>query len=219
MTAQDPLPPPAKRIQYSRQPQQTFPDRVYFGDLHTSYLGTYDQRLRTGRCVARETTSEALWDALASEEVYATTGSRAVVRVFRRLRLKAHDLDRSKFPRESLRVWRADGQGPEARSERDGAELPWYMPCAIRTARASIPSRWDRGFRSAANSITCACWKFQDYAERSAMPSLRRQAPGRRAGQHSESRLYVPGLVHAGVSALSTSEKLHPPSDRRWSGP
>ena len=93
---------------------------------------------------ARETTSEALWDALASEEVYATTGSRAVVRVFRRLRLKAHDLDRSKFPREWLRVWRADGQGPEARSERLGAELPWYMPCAIRTARASIPSRWDR---------------------------------------------------------------------------
>ena len=172
-----------------------------------------------GAVWARETTSEALWDALASEEVYATTGSRAVVRVFRRLRLKAHDLDRSKFPRESLRVWRADGQGPEARSERDGAELPWYMPCAIRTARASIPSRWDRGFRSAANSITCACWKLQDYADRSTVPSLRRQAPGRRAGQHSESRLYVPGLVHAGVSALSTSEKLHSPSDRRWSGP
>src|SRR6516162_952817 len=26
--------------------------------------------------------------------------------------------------------------GPEARSERHGAELLWYMPCAIRTARA-----------------------------------------------------------------------------------
>ena len=51
MTAQDTLPPPAKRIQYSRQLQQTVPDRVYLGDLHTSYLGTYNQRLRTGRCV------------------------------------------------------------------------------------------------------------------------------------------------------------------------
>ena len=167
---------------------------------------------------ARETTSEALWDALASEEVYATTGSRAVVRVFRRLRLKAHDLDRSKFPREWLRVWRADGQGPEARSERLGAELPWYMPCAIRTARASIPSRWDwvsiRG-------------KFY-YVRVLEIPGLRRTICDAKPSASSSRQTCWPafriapvraGLVHAGVSALSTSEKLHPPSDRRWSGP
>jgi hypothetical protein len=32
--AQDAPPPPAKKIQYSPYPRQTFPNRVYFGDTH-----------------------------------------------------------------------------------------------------------------------------------------------------------------------------------------
>ena len=46
---------------------------------------------------ARENTREALWDAMARKEVYATTGTRMVVRVFGGFDFTAKDLARSDF--------------------------------------------------------------------------------------------------------------------------
>jgi Protein of unknown function (DUF3604) len=48
---------------------------------------------------ARENTREALWDAMARKEVYATTGTRPLVRVFAGWNFTAGDLDRSDFAR------------------------------------------------------------------------------------------------------------------------
>ena len=46
---------------------------------------------------ARENTREALWDAMARKEVYATTGTRVIVRVFGGFDFTAKDLERSDF--------------------------------------------------------------------------------------------------------------------------
>jgi len=46
---------------------------------------------------ARENTREALWDSMARKEVYATTGSRLLVRVFGGFDFTAKDLERSDF--------------------------------------------------------------------------------------------------------------------------
>jgi hypothetical protein len=46
---------------------------------------------------ARDNTREALWDAMARKEVYATTGTRLVVRVFGGFDFSARDLDRPDF--------------------------------------------------------------------------------------------------------------------------
>ena len=46
---------------------------------------------------ARDNTREALWDAMARKEVYATSGTRLVVRVFGGYDFSAKDLERSDF--------------------------------------------------------------------------------------------------------------------------
>jgi Protein of unknown function (DUF3604) len=52
---------------------------------------------------ARDNTREALWDAMARKEVYATTGTRLVVRVFGGYDLAATDLQRSDFAEQGYR--------------------------------------------------------------------------------------------------------------------
>jgi hypothetical protein len=52
---------------------------------------------------SRENTREALWDAMARKEVYATTGTRLVVRVFGGYDLAATDLQRSDFAEQGYR--------------------------------------------------------------------------------------------------------------------
>ena len=46
---------------------------------------------------ARDNTREALWDAMARKEVFATTGTRLIVRVFAGFDFPEADLDRSNF--------------------------------------------------------------------------------------------------------------------------
>jgi hypothetical protein len=52
---------------------------------------------------ARENTREALWDAFARKEVFATTGTRIVVRVFGGFDFTAKDLDRSDFAEQGYK--------------------------------------------------------------------------------------------------------------------
>jgi hypothetical protein len=52
---------------------------------------------------ARENTREALWDAMARKEVYATTGTRLRVRVFGGFDFGAKDLERSDFAAQGYR--------------------------------------------------------------------------------------------------------------------
>jgi hypothetical protein len=52
---------------------------------------------------ARENTREALWDAFARREVYATTGTRLVVRVFAGYDFTPQDLERSDFVAQGYR--------------------------------------------------------------------------------------------------------------------
>ena len=70
---------------------------------------------------ARENTREALWDAMARKEVYATTGTRVGGARFRRLRLHGEGSRSFGLRRAGLRARCADGRRPEGRTCRQGA--------------------------------------------------------------------------------------------------
>ena len=69
---------------------RTGPDRAKMYARETSASGL-------AAVWARDNTREALWDSMARKEVYATTGTRLVVRVFGGFDFTAKDLERSDF--------------------------------------------------------------------------------------------------------------------------
>lgn len=78
---------------------------------------------------ARENTREAIWDAFARKEVFATTGTRIKVRVFGGFGFEKTDLDRSDFAKNGY----ANGvpMGGDLKAAHDG-KAPAFLVRAIR---------------------------------------------------------------------------------------
>jgi len=80
---------------------------------------------------ARDNTREALWDAMARKEVYATTGTRLVVRVFGGFDFTAQDLERSDFAEQGYK--RGVPMGGDLKSASAG-KSPAFLVRAMRDA-------------------------------------------------------------------------------------
>ena len=80
---------------------------------------------------ARDNTREALWDAMARKEVYATTGTRLVVRVFGGFDFTAQDLERSDFAEQGYQ--RGVPMGGDLKSASAG-KAPTFLVRAMRDA-------------------------------------------------------------------------------------
>ena len=80
---------------------------------------------------ARDNTREALWDAMARKEVYATTGTRLVVRVFGGFDFTAQDLERSDFAEQGYK--RGVPMGGDLKSASAG-KTPTFLVHAMRDA-------------------------------------------------------------------------------------
>ena len=78
---------------------------------------------------ARENTREAIWDAMARKEVYATTGTRLTVRVFAGWDFEEDEVHRSDFAREGYR--RGVPMGGDL-SDAPAGEAPKFMIRALR---------------------------------------------------------------------------------------
>jgi hypothetical protein len=80
---------------------------------------------------ARDNTREALWDAMARKEVYATTGTRLVVRVFGGFDFDAKDLERSDFAEQGYQ--RGVPMGGDLKRAPAG-KAPTFLVRALRDA-------------------------------------------------------------------------------------
>jgi hypothetical protein len=78
---------------------------------------------------ARENTREALWDAMARKEVYATTGTRLLVRVFASFDFTSKDLELSDFAAQGYK--RGVPMGGDLRSAPNG-NAPGFLIRAMR---------------------------------------------------------------------------------------
>ncbi len=83
---------------------------------------------------ARENTREAIWDAMARREVYATTGNRPLIRVFAGWDFKPDEVHRPDFAREGYRRGvPMGGDLPAAPKRSDGGtDAPRFMVRALR---------------------------------------------------------------------------------------
>ena len=93
---------------------------------------------------ARENTREALCDAMTRKEVYATTGTRMLVRVFAGWDFTADDVDAPDFAEQGYAQRRADGRRPRRPHRPARRRRSWSGRCATPTAPTSTASRSSR---------------------------------------------------------------------------
>jgi hypothetical protein len=110
---------------------------------------------------ARENTREAIWDAMARKEVYATTGTRIMVRLFAGWDFTAADLDRSDFARRGYEA--GVPMGGDLLPSPDG-QAPRFLIRALRDAeganldRIQVIKGWVAADGSLAEKVFDVAW-------------------------------------------------------------
>ena len=71
---------------------------------------------------ATDNTREALWDAMSRKEVYATTGTRLMVRIFAGFDFTPDDVQRHDFAKYGYQKGVPDGRRPQGRTRGQGPD-------------------------------------------------------------------------------------------------